>query len=385
MRILLVGEYSRLHNSLKEGLIALGHEVVLIGESDKFKKYPVDEFVGIHCFENIFLLKKIRGLLHKLTGADIGKWETAYRFMRIKNKLKGFDAVQFINSNALDLPLLVQRKAVRFIKKHNGKLILLICGSETPVIEKNLQGIPNLSILTPYLNGEVQKKQLIFHFQYITKSYKSYYCFFESQIYKILVSDLDYLVPMQGHPKLVGLIPNPINTEIFSSPALSQEYPIVIFHGINQSSRIKKGNHYFEEALEIVRDTCGQKVKIITVTSLPYTQYIKAYQSAHIVLDMVYALDQGYNALEAMAQGKVVFTGAGNFFLEYYKLKERVAVHALPDANYIADELIKLIKNPDEISAIGRRARVFVVNVHNYKTIAQKYLALWSENYIVTN
>ena len=42
MKILLLGEYSRLHNSLKEGLVALGHEVTIVGCGDKFKKFPVD-------------------------------------------------------------------------------------------------------------------------------------------------------------------------------------------------------------------------------------------------------------------------------------------------------------------------------------------------------
>ena len=42
MKILLLGEYSRLHNSLKEGLVALGHEVIIVGCGDKFKKLPVD-------------------------------------------------------------------------------------------------------------------------------------------------------------------------------------------------------------------------------------------------------------------------------------------------------------------------------------------------------
>ena len=41
-KILLVGEYSRLHNSLKEGLMSLGNEVVIVGKQDGFKKYPVD-------------------------------------------------------------------------------------------------------------------------------------------------------------------------------------------------------------------------------------------------------------------------------------------------------------------------------------------------------
>ena len=42
MKILLIGEYSRLHNSLKEGLQDLGNEVTLLGFKDGFKNYPVD-------------------------------------------------------------------------------------------------------------------------------------------------------------------------------------------------------------------------------------------------------------------------------------------------------------------------------------------------------
>jgi len=36
----------------------------------------------------------------------------------------------------------------------------------------------------------------------------------------------------------------------------------------------------------------------------------------------VYAYDQGFNALEAMAKGKVVFTGAEKEWLELYNLEE---------------------------------------------------------------
>ena len=42
MKILLLGEYSRLHNSLKEGLQALGHQVTLVGTGDDFKRFPSD-------------------------------------------------------------------------------------------------------------------------------------------------------------------------------------------------------------------------------------------------------------------------------------------------------------------------------------------------------
>jgi len=42
MNILLLGEYSRLHNSLKEGLQDLGHNVVLVSTGDSFKAFPSD-------------------------------------------------------------------------------------------------------------------------------------------------------------------------------------------------------------------------------------------------------------------------------------------------------------------------------------------------------
>ena len=42
MKILLLGEYSRLHNSLKEGLQILGHHVIIIADGDHFKKFDVD-------------------------------------------------------------------------------------------------------------------------------------------------------------------------------------------------------------------------------------------------------------------------------------------------------------------------------------------------------
>lgn len=38
MRILLLGEFSAFHKNLKEGLVALGHEVVLASHGDGWKK-----------------------------------------------------------------------------------------------------------------------------------------------------------------------------------------------------------------------------------------------------------------------------------------------------------------------------------------------------------
>jgi glycosyltransferase involved in cell wall biosynthesis len=108
---------------------------------------------------------------------------------------------------------------------------------------------------------------------------------------------------------------------------------------------------------------------------------MKLYENCHILLDQVYAYDQGYNALEAMAQGKVVFTGAEQEWLYYYKLKEdTVAINALPDAQKIADKLEWLILNPEMILKISKNARLFIEKEHNYFNISRQYLNIWNSN-----
>ena len=110
---------------------------------------------------------------------------------------------------------------------------------------------------------------------------------------------------------------------------------------------------------------------------MPYKEYIKTYNEAHIVLDQVLAYDQGYNALEAMAKGKVVFTGAEERFNNYYQLENKVAINALPNAQKIASSLEELILNPELIIEIGKNARAFIEKEHDYLKIAKKYIALW--------
>ena len=79
MRILLLGEYSRLHNSLKEGLVALGHEVVLVGDGDGFKDYPVDFSIEAK-WSKTKLINIIRQIIAKIFKYDFAKLEHGIRF-----------------------------------------------------------------------------------------------------------------------------------------------------------------------------------------------------------------------------------------------------------------------------------------------------------------
>jgi len=380
MKILLLGEYSRLHNSLKEGLMSLGHEVTIVGCGDKFKKFPVDFSIDATiCNENKIANFLYRGL-RKVTRLDLEKIEKAIRFYWLLPKLNGFDHLQLINSDAIETYPLLARILYKKLFARIKNRSLLICGDETPVVNYQLTGELNYSVLTPYLQNPTLQKAFHYSLKYQKKSYQKTFTYLAENCQKLITSDLDYEIPMQKMGFSTTFIPNPITTDRLKNEGLVIDDKIIIFLGINRLSYLKKGIPYFEKALEIIREKYAPKIEIIVTENLPYADYLNRYHKAHIILDQVHAYDQGYNALEAMAQGKVVFTGAENEFLQHYQLPEdEVCINALPDANKIAEKLSYLIEHPEKIIEISKKARKFIEKEHEYKRIAQRYLDCWTQ------
>ncbi len=373
----MIGEYSRLHNSLKEGLAQLGHTAVIAAAGDSFKGYATDYSVAPRFFSNYYLPRKFKNLFYYITKIDLAGTERALRFYFLLPKLKGFDHVQLINSDALLTHPTLSKWLYKKLLKQNKKMSLLVCGDETPIIDYLLRKeLPN-SILTPYFDNPGLKKMYRFALKYATEKYRKLFEFVESNSTVLITSDLDYKIPMERMGYAVTHIPNPVNTDMVAFHTNPVTEKVVIFLGINRMSYIKKGIPYFEKALEIIKDSYADKVEIIIAENLPYAQYIKQYAKAHVLLDYTYGMDQGYNALEAMAAGKVVFTGAGKEFMDYYNLTETVALHAQPDATAIAEKLAYLIENPTEIEAIGKQARAFIEKEHYYVKVAERYLGAW--------
>ena len=378
MKILLLGEYSRLHNSLKEGLVALGHEVTIVGCGDKFKKLPVDYSIYAQiCNENKIASFLFRGF-RKVIGLDFEKIEKAIRFYLLLPDLKGFHHVQLINSDALETYPILSRFLYKKIFKKIKSRSLLICGDETPIVDYLFKNELKYSVLTPYFENNSLEKEFQFSLKYRKNSYRKTFDWLVENCQNLITSDLDYQIPMRKMGFQTTFIPNPINTLLISFENLEIKDKIIVFLGINRLSYTKKGINYFEKALEIIQKKYVDKVEIITTENLPYDEYILKYNKAHILLDQVYAYDQGYNALIAMAKGKIVFTGAETEFLNQYQLlDDEVCINALPDENEIASKLSVLIEHPEQLIKISRNAREFVEKKHNYTIIAEKYLVCW--------
>lgn len=258
-------------------------------------------------------------------------------------------------------------------------MFLLSAGDDYIYVNYNFAHPENPSIVQPYLDGKIADKDFTNVLKFRTKSFEKLHHYLYKNIQGVIATDLDYHIPIQNHPKYLGLIPSPMNLDKLSENELEISNKVVIFHGINRESYFKKGNDFFEKALQIIKEKYADKVEILTVENVPYNQYIKLYHRAHILLDQLYGHDQGSNGLEAMAKEKAVVTNASEAFEKHYNLKEKVAVNGLPDVNYLVNQLSYLIENPAEIKAMGKRARAFIEKEHDHEKIAAKFVTIWQK------
>lgn len=381
MKILLVGEFSRLHNSLKEGLLALGHEVLLVNNGDGFKNFPADISIRAHFFKS-----KVgnipRQIWFRIFNYDLALLEHGIRFWMVSKKLKNFDVVQFINESPIQTVSKLELFLIKRLFKQNDKVFLLCCGIDYMTVSHMLQKKDKYSVMNPYFEGIAEaKKQYEYYFDFINKAHQKIHRFLYANIRGVIASDLDYVAPLQGNLKYLGLIANPINTDKITVLENTISDKISIFLGINTGNSHKKGIPFFEKALAQIQQKYPDKVTITITKNIPYSEYQKHFDTAHILLDQVYCFDQGFNALEAMAKGKVVFTGAETEFLKHYQLQENeVAINALPDVNYLVEKLSFLIENPSEIDRIAKNAIQFIEKEHHYIKQAEKYVETWKTN-----
>ena len=377
MKILLIGEYSNLHNSLKKGLLNLGHEVILLGSGDGFKKYDVDILIKSTIFENKFL-KIIAKIIDKVFKFSLNELEIYFKSKKIIKNLADFDIVQLINERPFNTSANLEISLLKHVFKNNKKVFLLACGVDHKSISYANDKKFKYSILTPYFENNSLKKEYRHILKYLDSDHTKLSNYIEQNIQGIISSDLDYHIPYVNSKKYLGMIPNPIDIDTLNEYGKSFKKKIVILHAINSKNKLKKGNKFFKNSLSIIEAKYSNKVEIIRTTDQAYSDHIKNVKNCDILLDQVYAYDQGYNALEAMAMGKVVLTGAEKEWREHYNIVEDyIVINAMPDVSYLVEKLSWLIENPEKLKMISKNAREFILKYHDYNVITKKYLKAW--------
>lgn len=365
MKILLLGEYSNLHNTLARGLDYLGHEVVVASDGDGFKNYP----------RNIDLKRDSSSL--KDTAKAIGK------VIRNLNNFKGFDVVQVINPCFTTLNVDINKYLYRFLSRNNDKIFLGAFGDDTfwlkaclnnstfryseffeEGIEHDMESNERLKAL--WLNTDREKLNIeIAHncngiIACLPEYYMSYF-----DIYK---DKLTYIP-----------LPIDVNTVVKQDYNLDQQ--INFFIGINRDRSQFKGTDRLYNALLNIQSKYLSDIHVKEVHSVPYNQYVELMSKSHVVLDQLYSYSPAMNGLLAMAQGKVLVGGGEP---EVYEMLEETEnkpiVNVIPCETDIYNKLEYLIQNKSMLNTIANNSRIFVEKHHDHIKVARRYLDFWSKN-----
>ncbi len=364
MKILLLGEYSNVHNTLAQGLRELGYQVTVVSDGDRWKNYPRD----------IDLRRR-----------SLDKWDTLrylWDIKRVWQKLKDFDVVQIINPVFLDLRAERIWRYYEQLRRQNGKMFLGAFGIDLPWVEQGLK--PDTFRYSDfYINGQRRE------YPEAEEMERDWLKGAKGELNLRIAEDCDgiiaglyeYWVCHQAHyASKTTFIPFPINHQLVSPRQPHPGDPAMrFFIGIQRSRSRYKGTDIMLRALENLQKRWGEKMQIVRAENVPYEQYQRMIDSSDVLLDQLYSYTPAMNALLAMAKGLVVVGGGEE---EQYELlgetQLRPIVNVLPSQESVEKEIEqRLLLHPDDLAQLQADSRTYTLRHHHHVRVAEQYVRVW--------
>ena len=361
MRILLIGEYSNVHATLAKGLRTLGHDVVVASNGDFWKNYPRD----------IDLARRP------------GKWGGLSLMAKLMTQLpkwRGFDIVQLINPQFVELKAERISPIYNYLQSHNRRVVLgafgmdsywvRTCMEQKPLrysdfnIGDQLRDNPDaLRERTDWL--DTAKERLNRH---IAESCDG-----------IVAGLYEYWVCYcPAFPQKATYIPYPIEIPEQPTPSSSNE-KLRLFIGINAARSAYKGTDVMLSAAEEVARRYPEQVELRIARSVPFKQYQKMMNGSDAILDQLYSYTPSMNSLLAMSKG-IICIGGGE--PEHYDLlgehELRPIINVEPDRQSVVNALEDLVTHPERIAQLKEDSIEYVRRHHEYVSVARRYVDFYT-------
>lgn len=371
MRILLLGEYSNVHNTLAEGLRALGHSVLLVSNGDFWKNYPRD-------------IDLSRNLSPK------GTLSFLWRLAKALPRMRHFDVVQIINPLFLELKAEHILSIYKYLRKHNGKVFMGAYGMDYYWADVNTRLRPmrysDFNIGNDIRRDETAETD---RRDWVGTAKESLNRYIAQACDGIISGLYEYHITYQNAenglfcPKLRH-IPFPIrmpddHTErhVVNN---SGKMPVKVFIGISKKRSVYKGTDIMLAAAQEVQAKYPDRMHLTVASGVPFAQYQQMINDSDIILDQLYGYAPGMNALLAMSKG-IIAVGGGE--PEVYDLLGEKELHplvnVLPTKESVYSVLEQLILHPECIPVLQRQSREYVQRHHDYIMVARQYLDFWQQ------
>lgn len=356
MKILLLGEYSNVHNTLAMGLRELGHQVTVASNGDFWKNYPRD----------IDLARKpgkLGGLcLLAKVYAQLPSW-------------KDYDVVQLINPMFLELKAERIRPIYQYLRKRNGKMVLGAYGMDYYWVHECITR-------KPLRYSDFNFADQIRSDQEATKEINDWIDTPKGQLNQLIAHDCDgiatglyeYQVCYEPlFPKKTRFIPYPIVPKTPIVP-ISSTQPLRLFIGISKNRSSYKGTDIMLKAAEDIKAKYADRIILTKAEGLPFDEYQQLMDSSDAILDQLYSYTPAMNALLAMSKGIIVIGGGEPENYEILGEKElRPIINVEPNYESVYNELEQLVLHPERIPELKRQSMEYICRHHDYIKVARRY------------
>lgn len=393
MKILLIGEASFLHNTLKKGLVERGHRVTTMSDGNGWHDAPRD----------IDLRRD--GRWGKLGGLRV-----AWQLLRHLPQLCGNDVVQIHNYQFVPLMYRWNTLLLRFLKLTNRRVVKGCFGDDPQIFRRQAQGVPAYS--DTYWSGQLQNAdqhrdriaEVVEHgaeasWRKTTRMADALVaCLYE---YWLDYNEPPYAAKLHYIPlpieceemlrwcdgemvKCVGndtLSPShPNDSQLPTNLTTSPPHPLTLLIGLQPKRDFMKGAMKIAAFVEEVARRHPGKVQIKYVEGVPYDEYMHLLAEADVLVDQLYSYTPSMNSLAAMARGTVVIGGGEEEYYEFIGEKTlRPIINVRPDVpdeeNIAAIE--RALLTDGMLERMAQESIQFVHKYHDYRLVAKQYEQLY--------
>lgn len=375
MKILLIGEASFLHNTLKKGLVERGHRVLTMSDGNGWHDAPRD----------IDLRRD--GRWGKLGGLRV-----VWQLLRHLPQLCGNDVVQIHNYQFVPLMYRWNTLLLRFLKLTNRRVVKGCFGDDPQIFRRQAQGVPAYS--DTYWSGQLQNADQ--HRDRIAEvvehgaeaSWRKTTSMADAIVACLYEYWLDYNEP--PYAAKLHYIPLPMECEemvrwcdgemVKCVGNDAPSHPLTILIGLQPKRDFMKGAMKIAAFVEEVARRHPGKVQIKYVEGVPYDEYMRLLAEADVLVDQLYSYTPSMNSLAAMARGTVVIGGGEEEYYEFIgedTLRPIINVRPdVPDEENIAT-IERALFTDGTLERMAQESIQFVHKYHDYRLVAKQYEQLY--------
>lgn len=362
MKILLIGEYSNVHNTLAKGMRELGHRVTLASDGDSWKNYPRD-----------IDLKREPG--HRM--------QFMWRLIKALPHMRGYDIVQIINPMFLELKAERILPIYKYLRRHNKKIVMGAFGMDYYWVTVNTLIRP-LRYSDFNIGDQVRTDEQanLYRDEWILTAKNDLNTYIAKDCDGIPACLYEYWATYNEVPELrdkMRFIPLPIvMPDIYRTNFYGG--PLKVFIGISKGRSAYKGTDIMLSAAQALKEKYPEQLDLRVAEGVPFSEYQRMMDGSDAILDQLYSYTPSMNSLLAMSKGIIVIGGGEPENYEILGETElRPIINVQPNYQSVYDELEQLILHPERISDLKKQSVEYIRRHHDYLKVAEQYIKFYQE------